>query len=141
MNNTTKNILRWIAVLPASILGSFIGNALAIINGGAAKMVTGDTPNTISLTDIIMFFAANILAGAAFVLAGTFTAPNHRKATSIVLTSIFAILATISSILEITYNGISKTFFGIIISFVASVVSCVYICNKENEDINPDDIF
>lgn len=135
MNNRIKNILRWIAVLPASILGAIIGNALAIINGNAARMINGDSPNTFSITDIIMFITANILSGGAFIFAGTLTAPNHRKTTSIVLTSLYLVFATISSIIEITVNGISVTFLSIVISVIASVISCIYICNKNEENI------
>ena len=133
MDNNAKTVFRWIAVLPASIIGVFIGYVLAILNGGIARFVNGDTPNVISITDIIIFIMANALSGCAFVYAGTYTAPNYKRATAIVLTVLYAVFGTISGILELGMNGVGKTFFGIVISFIAAVVSCVIICNKENE--------
>lgn len=131
MGNKTKTIFRWIAVLPASIIGMFIGYVLAILNGN----FFGNSTNVISINTIITFVISNAVSGAAFIYAGTYMAPNYKKITAIILTVLFSIFGTISCILELGMNGIGSTFWGIIISFIAAVISCIIICSKENEEL------
>lgn len=133
MVSKISSVFRWIAVLPASITGMFIGYALSLLNGGMVRFVNGDIPNVISITDIMMFIIANAISGCAFIYAGTYVAPNYKKATTIVLAVLYTVFGTISGILELGMTGIGKTFFGIIISIIAAVISCIVICSKDNE--------
>jgi hypothetical protein len=135
MNKKVKNVFRWIAVLPASIVGTFIGYALIIFNGSIVRGYNGESTNVFSITDIIMFVLANVISGAAFVYVGTYTAPDYKKTTAILLTVLFSVFVTISGIMELSMNGIGSTFWGIVISLISAVGSCVKICNKRQEEL------
>jgi len=133
MKDKLITITRWIAVLPASIMGAFVGNALVWINNNIFKWFNGEAPNTISLTDIIGVVCANIIVGFAFVYMGVLTAPKYKEATAIILTVIFSIITTISVVLELNTHGASKTFYGCIIGLIASIGTCIKVCYTKDE--------
>lgn len=134
MSTKMKTVLRWIGVLPASIIGMFIGYVFMQLNVSTVHFLNGDFPNVISITDIIVRILANAASGYAFVYAGTYTAPTYKKTVAIVLTVLYVIFGTISGMIEIGMNGIGWTFLGNLISSIAAVVACIVLCNMNNED-------
>ena len=115
--------LRWIGVIPAAILMCVICYAVAILNGGVVKWMDGES--SISITDIIIFACSEYFSGYAFVLGGTYTAPNRRKIVSVTLTCIFASLVLLSLIVE-NMNGFSyKDTIANILSLAGAITACV----------------
>jgi len=127
MSPRAKNILRWIAILPASILASFIGYVIIIVYGRITRGFVGEG----FFTDLITFVFSNIVMGYFPILIGCAVAPNYKKGVAIVLTSLYSMLSALSIILELSMHGISKTFLGCVIGVIAALVACVQTCYSD----------
>lgn len=81
-----KTCFRWIAVLPAALLGVIVANFLlhwviyATLHSDAIRSSSD------SAERMLLPFAAAV----GFVWAGAFTAPSHRKTVAIVLLAVLA---------------------------------------------------
>ena len=104
MKNKT---LRWIAVLPASLLASvlahIIGGLYILINSGGYSWYTGC--NTMGIVEVSLFIMQNILTGAAFVATAWYIAPNHKNTVK----TVFATLVSMLCIISITLAIIAHT--------------------------------
>lgn len=127
MNKTSITVLRWVAVLPAAVAGAI---AWILVDYLTSDLVGFFGTKAIEFNPISSFFGSLF-----FVFAGTFTAPSGRKAVSIVLATIKAILP----ILIITLTAITSTIDGIkwyewlnTLSAVAGAIAAsIYICRAE----------
>lgn len=129
-----KVILRWIAVLPASVAGMFIGYAFVQLNNFLFNLQFG--METGFIMRILLPIIANAASGYLFVIAGTYTAPSQKKIVSIILTVLFTIFITFSLILDISINrGLTVDFWLGIVGFIAAVVACVRVVLDKEEGI------
>lgn len=87
MNKTTKNILRWIAVPFACVLGDAVGFWLPYL----VNYLSGDL--SWPYADYPIMAICGGFSGALFVIAGSYTAPSHQRTTSIVLATLRCIIA------------------------------------------------
>lgn len=133
MNTRLLTIIRWIILLPASIVALFLTNTIVkeIYQITAAKYVDSDSWLTLIFFDVISYG----VAGIAYVLVGYFIAPNGKKVTSIILAGI--ILLVSGAALFVT-NFITKDYYsnlGIICTNVGSIMACVVIFTNEKVEI------
>lgn len=86
------NILRWIGIVPASILGMYICYLFSMLAGylnfGWGITINGETINIVSA---IVSILANGFAGYGFVYCGTYVAPSHKSVTALILMIIIVI--------------------------------------------------
>ena len=124
MDKTSTTILRWIAVLPASVIGSMaahlIGSLYSLINSGGYAWYTES--NTIGVVEVILFALQCALTGAAFVAAGWYVAPSHKKAVKTVLATIVACICIFSISLSIIFNTDEwHTYLSAVATFVGAI--------------------
>lgn len=120
------NILRWVLLLPASVLGSFIVYALFVLVGYILNM-REYSYNTIWIH--IDMWVANILAGAVYVLVGTMMAPKNKK----VVMGIIVGILLIDIIITLIYNVVNQKWSNFIsgICVLVGVVGGMYYLLKE----------
>lgn len=86
------NILRWIGIVPASILGMYICYLFSMLAGylnfGWGITVNGETINIISA---IVSILANGFAGYGFVYCGSCVAPRFKAVVALVLMIVIVI--------------------------------------------------
>lgn len=134
-NKTLITILRWIAVLPAAVLGAILVNAIAIIFQYIETIFIGAPINdgSISIVEIMQCAIRNGFFGAAFVAAGWYVAPNYKNVVKIVLTTTLVLLNIILAAMYI--NGFAntnwETWVGIVFSIIGSIVVNKYL-NEPN---------
>ena len=127
-----KNILRWIAVLPASVLAQilcYVGNIFIINNVIGAFIYP--TPSFMSEA------IATVMSSMLFIYAGTLVAPSHRNTTALILMTIQVIICSAGIVFYLfTKSGweLTKTIILLVISIIASVYSYKQLCIKENSD-------
>jgi hypothetical protein len=128
-----KNVLRWIAVLPSSILGTCVGSLFAKLymwlNTSSVAWYTGN----LRIMDVILLgIVPPAIEGYLFVVVGRAVAPSHKKVVGFVLAGILVAL----SIITIVYS-IVKDFdwIGILGGVVSGAVGIHAACNNsEDED-------
>lgn len=135
MSNTTqiwKTILRWIALLPASILGMMLSFLLWRIlhNITAARYIDTDS----WLNFIFVEIMSNIIAGAAFVYIGFKVAPSDKKTVAIILTGLLLVVSGSSLFIVNFMTGEYFSNIGIICGNIGSIVCCVSICKGEMDE-------
>lgn len=131
MDKTSTTILRWIAVLPASVIGSMvahlIGSLYSLINSGGYSWYTGS--NAIGVVEVILFAFQCALTGATFVAAGWYVAPSHKKAVRTVLATVVACICILSVALAIITNTDT---WDIYISAIATIAGAIYAAYNLN---------
>lgn len=85
MNKGVSNILRWICILPAAILGYWAVFTINTIFGYALS-------HSFAFVRYIVLFFIFQASGLAFVVAGAKTAPLHQEKVSIVLAAIMCLI-------------------------------------------------
>lgn len=84
--------LRWIGVIPASIVGMYICYLFSMLAGylnfGWGITINGET---INIVGAIVSILANGFAGYGFVCCGTYIAPSHKGVTALILMIILVI--------------------------------------------------
>lgn len=88
--NRLVAIGRWIAVLPAAVIGGLVGySALKV----PAMLLSAIVPGrSVTNLDELLYTA---VSGFLFILAGAIVAPNGRKVASVVLLILYAVLTGI----------------------------------------------
>lgn len=87
MNSTIKNIFLWISVLPGAIIGGFLMTfPLHWILYGT--LVSGSVVSGVDIEPIERFLSPFVTA-LAFVLIGTYIAPNYKFKTAITLSILY----------------------------------------------------
>ena len=85
-------VLRWIGVIPASIVGMYIcylfSSLAGYLNFGWGITINGETINIVSA---IVSILANGFAGYGFVYCGAYVAPSHKAVTALILMIIIVI--------------------------------------------------
>lgn len=119
--------LKWIAVIPAALLGMFVGYLFSFIFSSIFNF--GMAPAW------IIKLTSNFVSGALFVLSGTFIAPSAKKIVSVVLCTLYIVIAIISAFFAL-YNkneNMLECIFYTICSIVGSIVSTWYIYTNDKE--------
>lgn len=124
-----KNILRWIAVLPASVLAQILcyaGNVFILNNliGGFIY------PRTTFWPEVI----ATILSSMIFIYTGTVIAPSHRNTTALILMTIHIVICSGGIVFYLfTKDGsdLIKNIALLIIAIITSVYAYKQLCDKE----------
>ena len=87
-SNKAIEVLRWIGVLPAAVLGGYVGQFVVAITLGAAirlaehgGLIALSPTSLILLTTLIVQFPTRV----GFVIAGATMAPRYRGLTALVL--------------------------------------------------------
>lgn len=120
MNNTLKNVLRWIAVLPAAI-AAMAGVTLL------GYLFSDIDPNYNPLI--------GLFASAAFVAGGAYTAPCGKKIVAIVLTTIKCLLPIIGMLISALADNLGEykwyEWLNIVAIIAGAIITAVYICKEE----------
>jgi len=117
-------LLRWVLVLPASVLGSWLSWLLYKVLAGSSLNFFGIEAVGF-IYGIIIEGIASFIMGIVFVLAGAKTAPNHQLIVGYVLSGIGMTMATISLVFAIiSGSGMpilagSATLFGVIAGLIS----------------------
>ena len=86
------NVLRWIGVFPASIVGMYVCYLFSMLAGylnfGWGITINGETINVVGA---IVSILANGFAGYGFVYCGAYVAPSHKAVTALILMIILVI--------------------------------------------------
>lgn len=126
MNKVVKT-LKWISIIPAALLGMFVGYLFSFIFSSIFNF--GMAPAW------IIKLTSNFVSGALFVLSGTFIAPSAKKIVSVVLCTLYIVIAIISTFFAL-YNkneNMLECIFYTVCSIVGSIVSTWYIYTNNEE--------
>ncbi|WP_037319439.1 hypothetical protein [Salegentibacter sp. Hel_I_6] len=120
---TAIYFLRWLGVLPGSIIGFLLAT---MITWGLFNIIIFTTGDYAILKLICYDIIGSGYTGIAFVATGFFIAPSFKKEVSIILTLLFAIAMSLSVFLAtyVTYDNLS------IIMAISAIVGAVYACFK-----------
>lgn len=143
MKETSKIILRWIAVPFVATLGYLAAYYLiwfiCVISGIGHNIYTGGFSLTktwgFNWNDIIYtisLFLRDTIGGYAFVLAGTYTAPFGNKIVSTVLAT-FAVCFCILNIVLVSI-GFSENSFMFWLSMIATIIGAIGGCIKIHQN-------
>lgn len=136
---TLKTIGRWLAVIPAAIVGLFTGWIVSTIFFTLQTWFLGGSQDSF-WSDINFYILSSGISGAAAVYFGCRTAPSHRKIVALVLGALIVVTATGNEIVGFINDG-GELVWGII-SAIASVTGAgwiVYLFFEEGEDFTISD--
>jgi hypothetical protein len=124
-------VLRWILVIPAAILGWFLGFALQMVTTAFVGAITG------KITFIITRLAAAFIAGIASQYAATAIAPNGKKIASVLGAIVMVPILLYSSFYKVSEYGWTKEVILPLIeyglTFASIVVCCImFLADKDN---------
>lgn len=94
------DVLRWLSVLPAAVLGEFITRVVGALVGGMVGGAAAGSQATFSVQLVVY-----ALAVAAFVLAGAYTAPSRRLIVALGLAAAAALLSLVKHVLLQDHPG------------------------------------
>ena len=131
--NTGNNVLRWIAVPFASIIGAtvcyFLVSLWISVNNQGYSFYTG--LNVTKVTDYILILFSQGILGAGFVLCGSYMAPSSKRICSVVLSTILCCLEIIILVFSIITEGFSFwELMRIFATIIGSIMACVYVFDK-----------
>jgi len=117
MKEKVINALRWIAVLPASVVGSYLVYLAYYWLNRTYIFTNGDY-----LWNHISMFIASMLMGGTFIAIGVSVAPSHQKVCASVMFGFWCIISGAALFANIV-TGFSWTSF---ISLICSLIGAGY---------------
>ena len=81
-------VLRWLAFLPAAVIGSLLVHVIAVVLNNIGAAMAGFDPEGIIHT-VGVTWIANAVFGAAFVYIASYVAPSHEEAVAGVTAVLF----------------------------------------------------
>lgn len=123
--------LKWIAVLPASVLALILANLVWRLLHSLTASSYIDPTSLLNL--IFVDIMSSAIASAAFVYAGAFIAPNYKKETALVLTVIISLISGASLLIVNVMTAEYYSNIGIIAGIVGAVVCYFEIQRTEKE--------
>lgn len=111
-------IIRWILLLPAAVVGAGIIAAIARLIGNWFSPV-----DSFGIMGLLYEFGYSVMLGAMFVLIGVTVAPDYKKITSIVLTTLGVAFCIVSLLIQLFV--IQVVDWQIIISCIAVAIGCI----------------
>lgn len=131
MKDNIKIILRWILLLPASIIGSYLAYIIFYLINTYTPFRGSHYTNIDKLWDYSIMFVSHIFMGMAFIGIGVYIAPSHKKACSCVLFAITCIMAgVLLTTIILNFSWVS------LISTICSLCGAsyiFYICVNEDD--------
>ena len=120
---TAIYLLRWLGVLPGSIIGFLLAT---MITWGVYNIIIFTTGDYAILKLIFFDILGSGYAGLIFVATGFYIAPSFKKEASIILTLLFTVTMSLSVFLAVfvTYDDLS------VIMAISAIVGAVYSCFK-----------
>ena len=94
----SKNILRWIAVLPAAILAFVVVHVINFVQGNVFAIPFEIARDALS----VAFFAGS---GVAFIYGASKTAPSHNNAVSLLLCIFLCVVMIAGLYVQFTHPG------------------------------------
>lgn len=92
----TRKTLRWLSVPFAAIGGCLAFYLFGFISAYLAKCYVG--VDLFFINEWIINLVIQALAGVGFIFSGSYTAPEHKKTTAIVLCTIYCLLCVLAII-------------------------------------------
>lgn len=130
MRKDLLNALRWIGVLPASMLGSVFAYIVPAIFNWFTRIYSTKITFFVHLDDVVNSGISGFLAGCFFVIAGCIVAPSHKKETALVLTVLLSIGCVISIVATFISKGLSWEFGKTAIGGALRIVAAIYVSNN-----------
>lgn len=125
--------LRWIAVLPFSLLSFFLANMLWQLLYSITASRYLDPESIVNL--IIVDIMSSAISTAAFVYAGVLMAPSKKKITALILATLVITLLLISLFVVNVLTAKYVSNFGLISGVVGAMVCYNEIQEKEERKI------
>jgi hypothetical protein len=124
--------LRWVAVLPAAVVGSVvIGALLTLVFGcSAGRFIDHGEIEIVSGWSRLL---GAFVSGSAFVYCGSFTAPRHQRVVGLVLAGLMIFIVGASFVLTLG-TGEWGRFVLSLISLGGSVVAAVVLHRPDEPD-------
>ncbi len=85
-------VLRWVAVLPAAVLGSMLTQLLYV---AVNDFFATDAEKSNPISAIFILIVGNILAGGAFVYISVYVSPYHERQVALISAGLFILLSGI----------------------------------------------
>lgn len=130
-----KKILRWVAVVPASIGGLLLGSMVVNIFSAFQRWFIGASSDG-GYFKIIYWLFSSFAGGALAVYWGAKVAPSHHKVAS----AFIAVLVLIVAVLGFLF-GSYEEFFWPLLSAIALVLGAGYMMYQVYQDQKNPDIF
>ncbi|MCR4916247.1 MAG: hypothetical protein K6A96_10890 [Prevotella sp.] len=115
MNSVFVKSLRWVLALPAAVAAYFVGYRLFLWCNYELFEIE-------FLTKLFQVIACGFSA-ACFVVVGCYTAPQHRKIVSVVLTTIGVMISIVCVVLLAFYDDEPQ--WWLIFQCVANIIGCI----------------
>ena len=147
MNNTLKNALRWIAVLPAAILAGICAYLILLLWLLISEMAlvatiwewisTGNFQllfeynEGLGLDMIILMIVCRGLSAAAFVYFGQNVAPAGKNIIAIVLATMRSLFGLITIASLVVNDGTWLQYLCDIGGIAGAIITAVYICKED----------
>lgn len=147
MNNTLKNALRWIAVLPAAILAgicAYLTLFLWLLISETALVATiwewistgnfqllFEYNEGLGLDMIILMIGCRGLSAAAFVYFGQNVAPAGKNIVAIVLATMRSLFGLITIASLVVNDGTWLQYLCDIGGIAGAIITAVYICKED----------
>ena len=128
-----KNILRWVAMPFAAIIGSIIAYLFVSlwIRGNNYGFEVYNGVEVGSITQIILSIAAQAVFGFTFVLCGAYVAPAYNRNCAIVLSTVISMISIVSEIISLSQNGfLFMPFIHTIATIVGSIIGARYVFDE-----------
>jgi hypothetical protein len=129
MKTTKYDWLKWIGVLPFALVVSIATTIVLRLLVFLQTFFGRDVNDLNIFTEYITPIISSGAGGYAYILAGTFLAPNHKKNTGVILIIVYALLIGAALMVQI----VERKYFGIIES-VASLVGILIAFFEIKED-------
>lgn len=98
-------LLRWLAVLPAAVIGSYIVRFVVGIAGALAVKIGWLNPGSAGIAYYLFSFLYYVPKETAFVIAGTTMAPRFRRVTAFLLAAVAIFCSLIIHVLGQNHPG------------------------------------
>lgn len=127
--------LKWIAILPASVLALILTNLIwrLLHSLTASRYIDQDSWLNLIFVDIM----SSAISAAAFVYSGAFIAPDYKKETALVLTILISMISGASLFIVNVMTAEYFSNIGILAGIVGAIVCYFEIQRtekaKENE--------
>lgn len=127
----TVKILRWISVLPSSIIGAL---CLTVINNMIILKLSGYSSSILS--KFIFSISSGALFAGIFIIIGSYVAPiKNKKYISIILAAILLFLTIINILYGKTYDFQYKyQYIELISQIITSIICCIYFFRESDNN-------
>ncbi len=123
-NQPIKNIARWIAILPATLGGIFVGTIAVNIFSFFQRWFIGASSEG-GWAQITFFIVAPAVGAALAVYWGTIVAPKARRIVSMTIGALVIVLNTVDVIMAFSFQNPNALW--IVASGITSVIAAGYV--------------